>query len=682
MPRASAAPPTENAVAGATARWPFFLTLAISTLVCGLFLYWRTLSASYAYDDVDHLNAAADVLAGRQGYWAFVFRPHLEHLVPMVRIAFHASERLFGTWAFPFRLMIFLTHVGSALFLGLTARKYSRSDVAGLAAALAYVVPAGFSSMWVWLPTGAGVPFGLLGITGAMAAIASRSRLGTRRSRILAGAGSVFALLCENSLAPMLACPAFLDEYERRRAGKPRGPGAFTVFATGAVVFWSFLSSSLYHRLTGERFTFSLRHGIPKAAFLLLVAPFRYFFPGLPLTWPGEPPRNAAIVGSLLGLVVAGVAGALLLALSRGRPAPLAIVAILSAAGPVGVIGLVGLRRWSFAYGELYDADRYFFTLLIPAALLVGFAADRLRAITEGWTRPRRAGFALLLAGACAAELLAHRSALLRRFPREVFDAHERRFSQLQLLAERLSDAGSRLPPGHPPIHFPDSAIWFPDVHNGRLSTRLLLAVVNRHPLPGLQLGGPTVSPEDARLLKPVLETWARDIRESLPYLSIESGSLVNARESATANFRDRASDQRVVSGFYPWEGSSRWMGPRGELQLVMTSPRLVLLLESPMTAIRRLHPDWKSIDVRVTLVDEATGQLFPAGVVRVSEDGLQTYRLEVADLPRRLGNGRRVHLVLESERSWRPLEVLPGSQDSRELTVQVFQAGFEGESP
>jgi hypothetical protein len=122
MPRASAAPPTENAVAGATARWPFFLTLAISTLVCGLFLYWRTLSASYAYDDVDHMNAAADVLAGRQGYWTFVFRPHLEHLFPMVRIDFHASERLFGTWAFPFRLLILLTHVGSALFLGLTAR--------------------------------------------------------------------------------------------------------------------------------------------------------------------------------------------------------------------------------------------------------------------------------------------------------------------------------------------------------------------------------------------------------------------------------------------------------------------------------------------------------------------------------------------------------------------------------
>jgi hypothetical protein len=678
MPRASAAPPTEDAEAGVVSRWPFLLLLVVSALVCGLFVYWRTFSASYAYDDMDHLNAAADVLAGRQNYWAFVFRPHLEHLVPMLRIAFHTSARLFGSWAFPFRFLIFLTHVGSALFLGLTARKYSQTDTAGLAAALAYIVPAGFSSMSVWLPAGAVGPFGLLGITGGMAAIANRTRLGVWNSRILAGAGSVLALLCENSLAPLLACPALLDEYERRRAGKARGLGSFTAFAASAVVLWSLLSSSLYTRLTGERFSFSLRHGIPRAAFLLLVAPFRYFFPGLPLSRPGEPPRNAAIVGSLLGLVVAGVAGAFLLAVSRGRPAPLALVAILSAVGPVGVITLVGLRRWGLLYRELYDADRYFFTLLIPAALLVGFAADRLRTNTQGWTRPRRVGFALLLAGAFAAELLAHRSALLRGFPREVFDADERRFSQLKLLAARLNDAARRLPPGHPAIHFPDSSIWFPDVHNGRLSTRLLLAVVNRHPVPGLRLGGPTVGPEDARLLKPALEAWARDIGESLPYLSIESGSLVNARETSVANFRSQASEQSVVSGLYPWEGSSRWMGPRGELRLVMTSPRLVLLLESPMTAIRRVHPDWTSVAVRVTLVDEATGYQFPAGVVQVSEDGLQTYRLESADLPRRLGNGRRVHLVLESERSWRPVEVVPGSQDSRELTVQVFQAGFE----
>ncbi|MDQ5871261.1 MAG: hypothetical protein M3547_03540 [Acidobacteriota bacterium] len=659
-------------------RRPFLPILALSVLALGILLYLPTFSASYAYDDMDYLNAAADVLAGKSGYWENVFRPHLEHLVPTVRMAFHASALLFGAWALPFRLLIFLAHVGSAVFLGLTARRYSETDAAGYAAALAYVVPCGFSSMWVWLPTGAGVPFGLLGITGAMAALANRTHLGAGKARVLAGAGALFALLCENSLAPLLACPALVDEYERRRAGRARGLGGFTVFAGVAVIFWSVLSSFLYARLTGEGFTFNLRRGIFRAAFLLLVAPFRYLFPGLPLSRPGEPPRTALIVGSLLGLVVAGVAGALLLGLSRGKRAPLLVVAALSAVGPVGVIGLVGLRRWRFLYEELYDADRYFFTLLIPISLLAAFAVDRVRTLVESWGRAERACLVLLLSGAFGAELLAHRSALLRRFPRQVFDTHELRFSQLGLLAARLNDAARRLPPGDPPLQFPDSAIWFPDVHNGRLSSRLLLAVVNRAPSPRLQLGGPVVGPEDERRLNPVLAAWAGDVGEALPYLSIESGTLVNARESGIADFRNHAAEASVVSGFYAWEGSSRWMGRRGELRLVMKSPRLTFLLAAPMSSIRRVHPDWESIHVKVTLVDEATGYVAPAGVLRVTEDGMREYRLEAPEIQQRLGNARRVHLVLETEKTWRPVETLPGSHDPRELTVQVFRAGFE----
>lgn len=669
---------TAEGGAAPTLRTRFVLLLAGASLICGFALYAGTLTASYAYDDMDHLNSAADVLAGRAAYWKFVFRPHLEHLVPMVRVAFHASARLFGTEAFPFRLLVLLAHVASAFFLGLTVRRYSQTDAAGIAAALAYLIPCGFSSMWVWLPTGAGVPLGLVGITGGMAALASGVRLGERNARILAGAGALFALFCENTLAPLLACPVLLDEFERRRSGRVRGLGNLARFTLAAVIFWSLLSSALYLHLTGERFSFNLRRGIPRAAFLLLVAPFRYFFPGLPLSRPGQPPRDAAVLGSLLGLVVAGVAAAFLFGLSSRRLPPLAKIAALSAVGPFGFVALAGLRRWSYVYEELYDADRYFFGLLIPASLLVGFVVDRIRAISVDWSRARRAGLAFALAGVVATEFFAHRFALDRRFPRTIFDMHERRFSQLGLLATRLNDAARRLPPKHPPLRFPDASFWFPDVHNGRLSARLLLAVVDRNRPPRLKLGRRSVGAEDARLLNPVLAAWAHDIGEEPPYLTIESGVLVNARERGMADFRRHDSAQSLVSGFYAWEGTSRWMGRRGELRLVMTSPRLSFLLASPMKEIRLAHPDWKSLDVRVTIVDEATGYTSPAGVLRVVEGGIQPYHLESGDLPARLGNARRVHLVLECEQTWRPIEVLPGSADRRELTVQVFQAGFE----
>ena len=659
-------------------RRPFLPILALSVVALGLLLYLPTFSASYAYDDMDYLNTAADVLAGKSGYWKTAFRPHLEHLVPTVRMAFHASALLFGTWALPFRLLIFLAHVGSAVFLGLVARRYSETDAAGHAAALAYVVPCGFSSMWVWLPTGAGVPFGLLGITGAMAALAYRSRLGALRSGIGAAAGVLLALASENSLAPLVVSAALLYEYERRRAGKARGLGTFSLFAGAAILFWVILSTALYSRLTGEALSVNFRHGLLRAAFLLFVAPFRYFFPGLPLTRPGQGPHDAAILGSLLGIAVAALVGALVFGLGKGKSLPLAKVAALATVGPIGVITLVGLRRWKYLYEELYDADRYFFTLLVPASLLVAFAVDRLRMIGEGWSRPRRVAVSLFLAAALGAELFAHRLALTWRFPRAIFDAHERRFSQLEGLAGRLNEAIRKLPPDHPAVRFPDSAIWFPDVHNGRLSTRLLLHVANRDPDPRLVLGGPAVAAEDARVINPALAAWAADIGEPLPYLSIENGALVNTRESGMADFRTRSGDENVASGFHGWEGSSRWMRSRGALRLVMTSPRLTFLLAAPMSSIRRVHPDWESIDVTVTVRDEATGYSAPAGVVRIAGDGVREYRLDAPQIPSRLGNARRVQLVLESNRTWRPIEVLPGSADPREMSVQVFRAGFE----
>lgn len=656
----------------------FVLLLAAVSLVCGFALYTGTLTASYSYDDIDHLNAAADVLSGRAAYWPFVFRPHLEHLVPMVRVAFHASARFFGTEAFPFRLLVLLAHAASAFFLGLTARRYSETDAAGVAASLGYLIPCGFSSMWVWLMTGAGVPFGLIGITGGMAALANRDRLGERNARILAGAGALFALLCENTLVPLLACPVLLDEFERRRNGRVRGLGNLARFALAAAAVWSLLSSALYLHLTGERFSFNLRRGIPRAAFLLLVAPFRYFFPGLPLSRPGQPPRDAAVLGSLLGLVVVGAVAALLLGLSSRKFPALAKIAALLAVGPIGFVVLAGLRRWSYIYEELYDADRYFFGLLIPASLLAALVVDRIRRRTLNWSRGRRAGLAFVLAGFVAAEFFAHRFALARRFPRAIFDAHQRRFAQLDLLATRLNDAARRLPPGHPSLHFPDSSFWFPDVHNGRLTARLLLAAIDRNRPARLDLGRTSVGPEDARLLNPVLAAWAHDIGEESPYLTIESGFLRNARQRGMADFRRQESAERVVSGFYAWEGTSRWMGRRSELRLVMTSPRLSFLLAAPMNTIRLVHPEWKSLDVRVTLVDEDTGYTSVAGVLHVVQEGLQPYQLVSGELPARLGNSRRVHMVLECDQTWRPVEVLPGSADRRELTVQVFQAGFE----
>ncbi len=661
-------------------RWAALLFLVPATLA--LALYFPTFGSSWAYDDIDYLNQAAEVLSGKRGFWPIVFRPQGEHIIAGFRLVLFGSVSLFGIDATPYRLFVALAHAASAFFLGLLARRYGASPGGALVTAVAYVAACGFSSMWVWFPSGASVPFALALLTGAAAAVAWRSRLGVRRAHFLAGAAVVAALLTESTLAPMSALPMLIDEYERRQPGSPSryrkwwSIGLFSIFCAVVTVGIAGLASYLYSQTFGPRMSVSFRHGLPRTAFLLLAAPFRYFFPGISIL-ASEPGLRTAVLGSLLGLAVAAPVAALLLALWRRGAPRLAVVAVLAAAGPLGFLGLVGLGRWHSSYLDLYDADRYFFPLLIPLALLAGAAATSIGAGLREWPRRARAALALLLLAGLGAELFLHRRAMVGRMPLTVYQAHEDRFAQLSRLAARLERAAEALPPGEPPLEFPDNNLWFPEIHNGHVTASFLLHVLgDGHPR--LRLGGERVDARNARLLNPVLETWAREEKEQLPYLSIADGRLVNARMVALADFRTGPHPQTVVSGFYGWEGSSRWMGQKGELLLALTGSALVFDLATPMDSLRRVYPAWQTLQVNVSVTDEATGVTVPLGTVEIAGESIQRYRLDATPFLARFGAGRLVRLVLQCDQVWKPSETLPGFTDSRQLTVQVFAAGAE----
>jgi hypothetical protein len=649
--------------------------LALVPLALAFLLYFPTLGLSWAYDDIDYINQAADTLAGQRSLVATLLRPQGEHIVSGFRLVLFASLELFGAAATPFRVFVLLTHAASGFFLGLIARRYSGSTAAGVAAAALYVGACGLSSMWIWFPSGSSVPFALALLTGGTAALVDRDRLGVRRARLLAGAAVVAALLTESTLAPMAALPLLIDEMERRRAGERRPVGAFAIFCALTTVLVAVLVSVLYSRTFGPRLSISLVDGVPRAAFLLLVAPFRLFFPGIPIA-ASSPGLSTAVLGSLLGLAVAGPVAALLLALWRRGAPRLAGVAALAAIGPLGAVGLVGLGRWRNSYWELYEADRYFFTLLVPLALLAGAVVASLGPALRAWPpRPRwpRAVLLLCLLAGGGAELALHRRAMIGRIPFDIYKAHGRRFAQLSRLAGRLSAASRALPPGAPPLLLPDTDLWFPDVHNGHLTTRVLLHVIGPGSEPRLRLGGPVVGERDARILNPVLAAWGREIGEPLPYLSIAGGRLVDAHVIRLADFRAGPQDAAVVTGFYAWEGSSRWMGGRGELRLTLASTRLVFAVAVPKEALRP-----GPLRVRVTAKDEALGWSADLGTLDVAQEGIQVLHLPATPFMSRLGAGRIVHLVLQSDRTWKPADTLPGLTDRRDLSVMVFAAGCE----
>ncbi|MFL6198283.1 MAG: hypothetical protein ACJ76J_03820 [Thermoanaerobaculia bacterium] len=663
---------TENPSAGPrTGRFAVLLAAAVFALA--LLLYFPTLGRSWAYDDVDYINQAADAMAGERGFLSLLLRPQGEHLVTGFRLVLHASLKLFGIQAFPFRLFVLAAHAASAFFLGLLARRYSGSAAAGLAAGLTYVGACGFSSMWIWFPSGSTVPFAMALLTGSLAVLAWRDRLGVRRARLIAGAALLAALLTESTLAPMAALPLLLDEHERWRQGRPRRPlGLFSVFCIAATVAVAALASFFYTRTFGPGLSLSPWHGVPRAAFLLLVAPFRLCVPGIPIT-ASSPGLATALLGSLLGLAVGAPITALLLALWRRGAPRLAGIAALLAVGPLGVVGLVGLGRWRWSYWDLYDADRYFFTLLVPLSLLAGAAAAAVAGHLRQWPRRSRAALLLLVAAGLCAELVLHRRAMLGRIPFGVYDAHEARFEQLGLLADRLHAAARALPAGSPPLQVPDTSIWFPDVHNGHVTTRTLLHVIGRGPGARLRLAKGPVSERDARLLNPVLEAWAREIGAPLPYLSIRDGRLVDAHTTSYVDFRQAAQPEAALAGFYDWEGSYRWMAKRGELGLTLSCRELVLVLATAPEALQA-----GPLAVQVSVVDEGIGWPAPVGTVQLQGAAPNLYRLDALPFLVRLGAGRRVHLVLESDRAWRPIDLLPGSFDPRELSVQVLAAGCE----
>jgi hypothetical protein len=201
----------------------------------------------------------------------------------------------------------------------------------------------------------------------------------------------------------------------------------------------------------------------------------------------------------------------------------------------------------------------------------------------------------------------------------------------------------------------------------------MLLHVIARD-TPRLRLGSGPVSERDARILNGVLTAWARSIGEPESAPRVVAGRLMTAQASEVVDFRNDAEEEAVLAGFFPWEGTYRWMGKRGELRANLTAPSVQLVLASPIGQLRE-KLGWEAITVAVTAIDEMTRTAVPLGTIRVAEDGPSVYTVDASPFISRF-RGRSARLVFEADRTWRPSEVLEGSQDPRDLSILVMTVG------
>ncbi|HSB63866.1 MAG TPA: hypothetical protein VLJ18_06850, partial [Thermoanaerobaculia bacterium] len=584
-----------------------FVSFAVgSTALLGLWLYAPTFRASYAHDDMDFLNLAADLLSGRAPFWSVLFRPQGDHFVPVMRFLLTASAALFGTNATPLRLLVFAAHLLSALFIALTARRVLRDDAASLVAGILYVLPCGFSSMLVWFPSAGGVPIGVAGLTGALAAIVHADTLGRTRAGLLAAAGCAFALACDNTLVPLLAGPFFVSIVERRRAGDRRVASRLEVFLVALAALALLATWLAYARQTGVVLHTEPLAALKRFVFLACVAPFRYVFPGPSVLQPYGVVEWFPKMEATFGIVIAlTVVAAFLVLLTPSTRRGLAVALATLPVG-LGYMALAAIARWNYPYAELFDADRYFFLLLISAALFAGFAAA---ALHERLRADRRLT-AVLLGLALAAfglEALLHRRAMLYRATLDVYASHARRFATLTRLAGMLADAARSLPPDAPALEVPDTNLFFPDVHNGRISTRFLLTISNRRPTPRLVLARGPVGPRDASLLNGVFGAWARELGAE-PWFAVEGGEIRDLHRPGVVDFVVSAHAANVLSGFYAWGRPSRWMERRGVVRAVLAGPILRVELACPVDALAKARPP-AAVPILDVALEDAEGR-------------------------------------------------------------------------
>jgi hypothetical protein len=162
------------------------------------------------------------------------------------------------------------------------------------------------------------------------------------------------------------------------------------------------------------------------------------------------------------------------------------------------------------------------------------------------------------------------------------------------------------------------------------------------------------------------------------PLLVTELRLYAAEERSRFVDFRGGAPHTAVIDGFYPLEGSFRWLGVAGTVQLAGLGSRLEIVAA---TAVPWLEQGLgvAAVPLRILAVSATGGAADPIGRVVVDSDAAKQYLLEV---PPHLVGERPVNLRLEADLTWRPVDLGVGSGDVRELSAMIFAVGSPEPAP
>ncbi|MBK9166834.1 MAG: hypothetical protein IPM24_05145 [Bryobacterales bacterium] len=614
---------------------PSPVRLLAAALAAALVASWSVLTLPYLSDDLDHLHAAAEFLEGERTLLAgWLFAPHNEQTLPLMRAAFLVGALLGGWNALPLRLLLLAVHSAAAVALGLIVWRAVGQRTAAWWSTILYAAGMGFAGGVIWCPSNA---IFLLGGAAFLGTLWILLRWSHRPDLAwsLSLAGVLLAAMGTNGAAAATATlPAvvWLLRIPLRRWQWAAYPAVSACLLLAAR--WNF------ERLAPFPATEISVRTFLAFEWMAYLVPLKFA-----VAWiPGVHPSWAVVLA-------AGVLGWAAFALSLRAIAAddrrlLAALALPAAA----VTALVAYGRSYEALETLYWTDRYYYFVLAPMAAWAGLLLARL---------PARA--AAVLAVLCT--LGAH-GQMREGVPWNGYREHAAGLGHAAALLERIEAEAAQAP-----LSLTDARLPLAGVHHGAMSLVCIVRVAHPRGVPGLTFVQGSMTAVDSARWNRLADAWAdeRGVRSTL----CAGGGKIRSLFVSTLDFRRDAFDEQVT-GFHRWERPFRWLPRQGTAQIQRAPGALEIRAHAPLDLIRRIWPEADSIRVTVAVNGRDLAD------VSVGGDGDAVYRVEV---PESLAPaGHTAAITLRAGRVWMPAEADPGSQDRRTLSVAVTSIGFAGD--
>jgi hypothetical protein len=500
------------------------LILICWLLACGGFVFWRSFSVSYGFDDIAHLHALSAYRSGEISLTRFLLHNHNEHFLPLVRLYFMAATKVSGLSSSSMHVFLFLNYIAGALGCAWISFSLTRSRLAAFLAGTLFAGAGGFLASMLWQTSDgefsiAGTP--LIFAIAILVRPCARQRWTDAAVLVLV---FVSALGLGSITVAALAIPFYLfwAKPDTIPPGRRKQMIVFSALLVAAILLTTKWLMGTHHTRTLQ---FAVK-GLVDGALLIFFTAGRFLLAWTPFNEFGLP----------VDIAVSVIGWAVILLTFGWVPKPLRqlLIALWASSGLLAF--LIGMGRWKIAtYIDLFATDRYHYIFLLPLTLQAAAVLDHMiRRLLHTATPQRRSAVSIALGCLLLAALVMSHI----RFGEEVMwyftDQYKLDFREAKVLAKIVKATAVRQP-----LHLAEGPIQFPGTVNQHLGFSAIIFSQFPKGLPGVvwtlsqtpttsvdsPYNVPPISETDAAMQNQIFDEWSQRINRP-PYTCVIDGKV------------------------------------------------------------------------------------------------------------------------------------------------------------